>query len=45
MQDKSLSAKSVSVMPVLLLVFIHVIVTPRRDIFSIESVKKKILDC
>ena len=36
MQDKSLSAKSVSVMPVLLLVFIHVIVTPLRDIFSIE---------
>lgn len=36
MVDKSLSSKSVSVMPVLLLGFIHVFVTPLRDIFDIE---------
>ena len=36
MVEKSLSSKSVSVMPVLLLGFIHVFVTPLRDIFDIE---------
>ena len=36
MADKSLSAKSVSAMPLLLLGFVHVIVTPLRDVFSIE---------
>ncbi len=36
MADKSLSSQSVSVLPVLLLAFIHVIVTPLREIFSIE---------
>jgi hypothetical protein len=36
MVEKSLSSKTVSVMPVLLLGFIHVFVTPLRDIFDIE---------
>ena len=36
MVDKSLSANSVSAMPVLLLGFVHVIVTPLREVFSIE---------
>ena len=36
MVEKSLSSKSVSIMPVLLLGFIHVFVTPLRDIFDIE---------
>ena len=36
MVEKSLSSKSVSVMPVLLLGFNHVFVTPLRDIFDIE---------
>ena len=36
MANQSLSAKSVSVMPILLLGFIHVIVTPLREIFSVE---------
>ena len=36
MVNKSLSARSVSVMPILLLGFIHVIVTPLREIFAIE---------
>ena len=36
MVDKSLSASSVSAMPLLLLGFVHVIVTPLRDVFSIE---------
>ncbi len=36
MVEKSLSSKSVSVMPVLLLGFIHVFVTPLRDVFDIE---------
>ena len=36
MVEKSLSSKSVSVMPVLLLGFIHVFVTPLRDIFDVE---------
>ena len=36
MSQKSLSSNSVSVMPVLLLGFIHVVVTPLREIFSIE---------
>ena len=36
MGNKSLSSNSVSVLPVLLLVFTHVVVTPLRDIFDIE---------
>ena len=36
MVEKSLSAKSVSVMPIMLMGFVHVIVTPLRDVFSIE---------
>ena len=36
MGDKSFSSSSVSVLPVLLLVFIHVVVTPLRDIFNVE---------
>ena len=36
MGDKSFSSSSVSLMPVLLLVFIHVIVTPLRDVFALE---------
>tara|TARA_B100001540_G_scaffold204458_1_gene180132 strand:- start:1541 stop:2500 length:960 start_codon:yes stop_codon:yes gene_type:complete len=36
MVEKSLSAKSVSIMPIMLMGFVHVIVTPLRDVFSIE---------
>lgn len=36
MVEQSLSARSVSVLPLLLMAFIHVIVTPLRDVFSIE---------
>ena len=36
MTDKSLSSQSVSVLPVLLLGFTHVVVTPLREVFSIE---------
>jgi len=36
MANKSLSARSVSVMPLLLLGFIHVIVTPLKEVFAIE---------
>ena len=36
MVEKSLSAKSVSVMPIMLMGFVHVIVTPLREVFSIE---------
>ena len=36
MGNKSFSSSSVSVLPVLLLVFIHVVVTPLRDIFDVE---------
>ena len=36
MVEKSLSSQSVSVLPILLLGFFHVIITPLRDVFKIE---------
>ena len=36
MSKKSFSSGSVSILPLLLLIFIHVVVTPLRDIFGIE---------
>tara|TARA_B100001564_G_C20654651_1_gene678561 strand:+ start:226 stop:1176 length:951 start_codon:yes stop_codon:yes gene_type:complete len=36
MKQKSLSARSVSILPILLMIFIHVIVTPLREVFKIE---------
>ena len=36
MVEKSLSSQSVSILPILLLGFFHVIVTPLRDVFKIE---------
>ena len=36
MVEKSLSSQSVSILPVLLLGFLHVIITPLREVFKIE---------
>ena len=36
MVEKSLSSQSVSILPILLLGFIHVIITPLREVFKIE---------
>ena len=36
MVEKSLSSQSVSILPILLLGFLHVIITPLQEVFKIE---------